>query len=149
MPGRWRKRCCGLFTGNPTDIMQLATPAQRMFVVRRAALRSLTGPLALRIGPTSVAQCQYHGTAHTLASLVVTVPTMGESITGWCFCCLNQLRTRGVTRLRRFCFAEGTVIEWVKKTGDTVGIDDVVVVIETDKVEFLCCLCHLWLIYPF
>jgi 2-oxoglutarate dehydrogenase E2 component (dihydrolipoamide succinyltransferase) len=39
------------------------------------------------------------------------VPTMGDSIT------------------------EGTIVEWVKKTGEFIAKDDVLVVVETDKVS--------------
>ncbi|CAN0229195.1 unnamed protein product, partial [Phaeothamnion confervicola] len=42
---------------------------------------------------------------------VVNVPTMGDSIT------------------------EGTVVQWLKATGDAVAQDEVVVVLETDKVS--------------
>ncbi|KAF0689687.1 hypothetical protein As57867_018806, partial [Aphanomyces stellatus] len=45
------------------------------------------------------------------ASIDVPVPSMGDSI------------------------SEGTVVEWVKNVGDRVEADDVVVVIETDKVS--------------
>lgn len=44
-------------------------------------------------------------------NVTVNVPTMGESIT------------------------EGTVVEWVKSPGEAVQVDDVVVVLETDKVS--------------
>jgi len=60
---------------------------------------------------TAVHRSWFHGTSQQLASLMVKVPNMGESIT------------------------EGTVIEWVKREGDDVDIDDIVVVIETDKVS--------------
>lgn len=52
--------------------------------------------------------------------LMVAVPEMGDSIT------------------------EGTILEWTKKPGDYVNMDDVVVIIETDKVSLLaelCCIC--------
>jgi 2-oxoglutarate dehydrogenase E2 component (dihydrolipoamide succinyltransferase) len=45
------------------------------------------------------------------SSMIVNVPEMGDSIT------------------------EGSILEWVKSTGDAVDMDDVVVVIETDKVS--------------
>ena len=45
--------------------------------------------------------------------MLVNVPEMGDSIT------------------------EGTILEWVKGPGDYVEMDDVVVVIETDKVEVM------------
>lgn len=44
---------------------------------------------------------------------VVPVPSMGDSIT------------------------EGTIVEWAKQPGDSVEVDEVVVVLETDKVR--CC----------
>ena len=44
----------------------------------------------------------------------VPVPSMGDSIT------------------------EGTVVEWTAQVGDGVAVDDVVVVIETDKVSVVC-----------
>merc|ERR1719410_849300 len=44
-------------------------------------------------------------------NVTVDVPTMGESI------------------------SEGTVVEWLKAPGDAVQVDDVVVVLETDKVS--------------
>ena len=45
------------------------------------------------------------------SEMMVPVPEMGDSIT------------------------EGTILEWVKQPGDYVEMDDVVVVIETDKVK--------------
>ena len=55
----------------------------------------------------------FHASARTLASdnLEVPVPEMGDSIT------------------------EGTVLEWLRDVGDYVEMDDVVVVLETDKVS--------------
>ena len=52
----------------------------------------------------------YHLTALSLAKIVENVPALGESIT------------------------EGTIASWAKKVGDKVNADDVIVVIETDKV---------------
>ncbi|TDH66454.1 hypothetical protein CCR75_007744 [Bremia lactucae] len=51
------------------------------------------------------------GIEPTGEEVTVPVPTMGDSI------------------------SEGTVVEWVKKIGDSVAEDDVVVVLETDKVS--------------
>ncbi|OQR96076.1 dihydrolipoamide succinyltransferase [Achlya hypogyna] len=49
--------------------------------------------------------------SRTFATLDIPVPSMGDSI------------------------SEGTVVEWVKAVGDRVEVDDVVVVLETDKVS--------------
>jgi len=46
-----------------------------------------------------------------LEKITVKVPTMGDAIT------------------------EGTVVEWVKSVGDPVAVDDVVALVETDKVR--------------
>lgn len=43
---------------------------------------------------------------------IVPVPSMGDSIT------------------------EGTIVEWAKQPGDSVEVDEVVVVLETDKVRY-------------
>ena len=43
--------------------------------------------------------------------LVIAIPTMGESV------------------------SEGTVLEWLKKVGDTVEVDEGIVEISTDKVD--------------
>ena len=55
----------------------------------------------------------FHASARTLASdnLEVPVPELGDSI------------------------KEATVLEWVREVGDYVDMDDVVVVLETDKVS--------------
>ena len=54
----------------------------------------------------------FHASSPVAAdNMSVPVPEMGDSIT------------------------EGTVLEWVKGVGDYVAMDDVVVVIETDKVS--------------
>lgn len=42
---------------------------------------------------------------------IISVPSMGDSIT------------------------EGTIVEWTKQPGDSVEVDEVVVVLETDKVS--------------
>mmetsp|Transcript_17536 Transcript_17536/g.27311 ORF Transcript_17536/g.27311 Transcript_17536/m.27311 type:complete len:239 (-) Transcript_17536:100-816(-) len=46
----------------------------------------------------------------TLEKVTINVPTMGDSIT------------------------EGTIVEWSKGVGEAVGVDDVVALVETDKV---------------
>ena len=46
-----------------------------------------------------------------MATIVKEVPTMGDSIT------------------------EGTLIEWSKSVGDKIEVDDVVCIVETDKVS--------------
>lgn len=46
-----------------------------------------------------------------MEKITVKVPTMGDAIT------------------------EGTVVEWVKSVGDPVAVDDVVALVETDKVR--------------
>ncbi|KAI9907381.1 hypothetical protein PsorP6_004706 [Peronosclerospora sorghi] len=53
----------------------------------------------------------YHASASRLALQTVNVPSMGDSI------------------------SEGTLVEIVKKAGDTVHADEVVLVLETDKVS--------------
>jgi biotin carboxyl carrier protein len=54
---------------------------------------------------------QYHfGSVLQLAKIVENVPALGESIT------------------------EGTIAKWMKNVGDQVNIDDVIAVVETDKV---------------
>lgn len=52
-----------------------------------------------------------HSTAKAMSLIVKEVPTMGDSIT------------------------EGTLIEWVKNVGEKVEVDDVVCIVETDKVS--------------
>ena len=53
----------------------------------------------------------FHASARRLAVRTVTVPSMGDSI------------------------SEGTLVEILKKVGDTVHADEVVLVLETDKVR--------------
>lgn len=52
----------------------------------------------------------YHSSSFQLKKVVETVPALGESIT------------------------EGTIAKWVSKEGAVVKPDDVIVVVETDKV---------------
>ncbi|RYH05767.1 hypothetical protein EON65_43815 [archaeon] len=65
-----------------------------------------------RLSLCRVALCRrdFHFSAGSLAKMVENVPALGESIT------------------------EGTIASWAKKVGDKVNVDDVIVVIETDKV---------------
>ncbi|ETW08706.1 hypothetical protein H310_01232 [Aphanomyces invadans] len=96
-------------------------------------VRRIKLPLAVRHRQAAVATAvrTFHATSTTVASYIrlnnrakfcisqvrsfasvdVPVPSMGDSI------------------------SEGTVVEWVKNVGDHVDADDVVVVIETDKVS--------------
>ncbi|CAI5733040.1 unnamed protein product [Hyaloperonospora brassicae] len=69
---------------------------------------SFRTPALRRVG---VAPRRAWFTASADAVVDVNVPSMGDSI------------------------SEGTVVDWLKTTGDSVGADDVVVVIETDKVS--------------
>lgn len=62
-------------------------------------------PAALPLGRS------FHNSAFALKRIVEVVPALGESIT------------------------EGSIARWEKKEGDSVSPDDVVVVIETDKVS--------------
>jgi hypothetical protein len=52
----------------------------------------------------------YHGSLSLLKSVVQNVPPLGESIT------------------------EGTIARWLKNEGDQVDVDEVVCIVETDKV---------------
>jgi len=76
---------------------------------RRSPMTLHTRSWRVSTVPSSVAQRIL--VPRMLSSLAVPVPDMGDSIT------------------------EGTIIEWVKEEGDFVEMDDVVVVIETDKVS--------------
>ena len=56
----------------------------------------------------------FHASTNRLALQTVNVPSMGDSI------------------------SEGTLVEVLKKAGDTVHADEVVLVLETDKVSRFC-----------
>ena len=71
-------------------------------------MRTCVAPTLAAASPPS--RRGFHASTAALA-LEVPVPEMGDSIT------------------------EGTVLEWVAGVGDYVAMDDVVVVIETDKVS--------------
>lgn len=75
----------------------------------RVAVASARGPLVLRPAHGRVGvRCFSSG-----AEFVLNVPSMGDSIT------------------------EGNIVSWAKKAGDWVNVDDVVCVLETDKVSLL------------
>lgn len=59
----------------------------------------------------SVQMKQFHASSIALENLEIKVPSMGDSI------------------------SEGTIVEWVKSPGDNVQVDDVIAVLETDKVS--------------
>eukprot|EP01031_Cornospumella_fuschlensis_P025343 gene25343-30604_t len=64
----------------------------------------------LSFGRVALCRREFHLSAASLVKMVENVPALGESIT------------------------EGTIASWAKKVGDKVNVDDVIVVIETDKV---------------
>ena len=53
---------------------------------------------------------KYHTSNYILKKIIENVPALGESIT------------------------EGSIASWSKNEGDQVAIDDVIVIVETDKV---------------
>ena len=53
---------------------------------------------------------QFHSSRSVAKLIVEKVPALGESIT------------------------EGSIASWAKNTGDKVAVDDVIVIVETDKV---------------
>lgn len=64
----------------------------------------------LSLGRVALCRRDFHFSAGSFVKMVENVPALGESIT------------------------EGTIASWAKKVGDKVNVDDVIVVIETDKV---------------
>ncbi|TYZ58664.1 hypothetical protein PybrP1_003810 [[Pythium] brassicae (nom. inval.)] len=70
-----------------------------------------TAPLVRSLASRTRATAPWRGFASAAAPVDVPVPSMGDSI------------------------SEGTVVEWLKQPGDFVAADDVVVVLETDKVS--------------
>eukprot|EP01031_Cornospumella_fuschlensis_P025026 gene25026-30230_t len=64
----------------------------------------------LSFGRVALCRREFHLSAASFVKMVENVPALGESIT------------------------EGTIASWAKKVGDKVNVDDVIVVIETDKV---------------
>eukprot|EP00538_Stauroneis_constricta_P004945 CAMPEP_0119547020 /NCGR_PEP_ID=MMETSP1352-20130426/1239_1 /TAXON_ID=265584 /ORGANISM="Stauroneis constricta, Strain CCMP1120" /LENGTH=251 /DNA_ID=CAMNT_0007591823 /DNA_START=250 /DNA_END=1005 /DNA_ORIENTATION=- len=77
---------------------------QTRFILPSAAASSFAG------SSWKTTQHQFHSSAMTLEKQTIKVPTMGDSIT------------------------EGTIVEWVAQVGQAVQPDDVVVLVETDKV---------------
>jgi len=71
--------------------------------------RRTTPVFASPFGPTQQQQCRSFASEGDVVD--VPVPSMGDSIT------------------------EGTLVEWSKDVGDYCAVDDVVAVIETDKVS--------------
>lgn len=65
----------------------------------------------------------YRPTSVLFERFTIPVPPMGESIKSG-----NYFAT--------ICKGIGTLVQWEKKPGDFVELDDVVAVIETDKVDF-------------
>lgn len=62
------------------------------------------------VGRAAIQQRQFHGSQGVFKLLVEKVPALGESIT------------------------EGSIASWSKAEGDRVNVDDVIVIVETDKV---------------
>jgi len=62
------------------------------------------------VGKTLSCARKFHTSLYSAKILVEKVPALGESIT------------------------EGSVASWGKKEGDAVAVDDVIVIVETDKV---------------
>mmetsp|Transcript_15779 Transcript_15779/g.20590 ORF Transcript_15779/g.20590 Transcript_15779/m.20590 type:complete len:185 (-) Transcript_15779:182-736(-) len=83
-----------------------------MFGVQQIGRRIVSGswPRALRVTIGSHCRSFVSATAILLDKRTVMVPTMGDSIT------------------------EGTIVEWTVQVGQAVQVDDVVAMIETDKV---------------
>ncbi|CAM9809767.1 unnamed protein product, partial [Ectocarpus fasciculatus] len=101
-----------------------ATPAVAVATVRLSVLSrggAVAAAAAARAAPTTGVWARHGviGGSHTQfarhlssgSEEVVPVPSMGDSIT------------------------EGTIVEWAKQPGDSVEVDEVVVVLETDKVS--------------
>eukprot|EP01032_Pedospumella_encystans_P037120 gene37120-42039_t len=65
---------------------------------------------ALFIGRTLSCSRGFHSSLYSAKIVVEKVPALGESIT------------------------EGSIASWAKKEGDAVAVDDVIVIVETDKV---------------
>ncbi|KAK8809565.1 hypothetical protein WA158_000508 [Blastocystis sp. Blastoise] len=64
-----------------------------------------------RVLSSSLLRANYHTCSTLFKTMIVPVPQMGESI------------------------KEGTLVQWEKHVGDKVSIDDVIAVVETDKVS--------------
>lgn len=62
------------------------------------------------VGRAAIHQKQFHSSRGVYKLLVEKVPALGESIT------------------------EGSIASWSKAEGDRVAVDDVIVIVETDKV---------------
>ena len=80
----------------------------KSFFVGRKALK-LSGIISLS-NPPKFNHRFYHQSCFVLEKIVEVVPALGESIT------------------------EGAIASWEKNVGDRVEVDDVVAIVETDKV---------------
>lgn len=92
--------------------------ARIAFVAASRTLAAGRVQIASQVALKSLSRTSFHAGRFTAARAfstgavtVMPVPSMGDSIT------------------------EGTVIQWVKAPGDWINVDDVVVVLETDKVS--------------
>lgn len=65
---------------------------------------------AIAFGKLATRVRQFHSTRYAAKLLIEKVPALGESIT------------------------EGSIASWTKAVGDRVAVDDVIVIVETDKV---------------
>jgi hypothetical protein len=65
---------------------------------------------ALMLGRTLSSTRSFHSSLYSARIVVEKVPALGESIT------------------------EGSIASWAKEVGDAVAVDDVIVIVETDKV---------------
>ena len=71
-----------------------------------------SGARAVRLGCSAVPAARpFHASAMSLEALQIDVPSLGDSI------------------------SEATIIEWTVNVGESVAEDDVLVILETDKVR--------------
>jgi acetyl/propionyl-CoA carboxylase alpha subunit len=98
-----------LFPDNGEQTFQTGT-LQIIVLIWCKRIAFFTMRRAISIGRLACRAKYFHNSSFVAKPVVEKVPALGESIT------------------------EGTIASWAKKEGDKIEVDDVIVIVETDKV---------------